>query len=163
MLLSELVRSSSDRELESALRAFLSARKAGEVTAVSFSQLAKAAGITSITKSAFDNFLEKHPELQASIEQTSDNGVALADPNQPAEPEVPEEPADDTADDEFSLAPDSMDDMGAGIDLTAGTNTGAPMTPSSRVQPDQGNGAKPQPQEYDQVQTAAQRALGRRS
>lgn len=172
MLLSELVRSSSDRELESALRAFLSARKAGSVTTVSYAQLAKAAGLTSISKGAFDNFIEKHPELQSSVEQSSDNGIALADPSQPVdsepvgdEPEM--EPADDTGADaaapDVSLAPDAMDDMGAGIDLSAGTNTGAPLTPDTRVSPDQGNGARPHPQEYDQVQKAAQRALGRRN
>ena len=171
MLLAELVRSDSDRELESALRAAISARKAGSVTTIGFNQLAKMANINTLTKSAFDSFIEKHPELAASIDTTSDNGVALADPSK--EPEVPEvdldaEPADDSAEPagaenpDLSLAPDAMDTMG-GPDLMAGTNTGAPLTPDSRVAPDQGNGAKPHPQEYNAVQKAAQRALGRRS
>ena len=170
MLLAELVRSDSDRELESALRAAISARKAGSVTTIGFNQLAKMANINTLTKSAFDSFIEKHPELAASIDTTSDNGVALADPSK--EPEVPEvdldaEPADgenpaDPTNPDLSVAPDAMDMMG-GPDLMAGTNTGAPLTPSSRVVPDQGNGANPRPQEYNAVAKGAQRALGRRS
>lgn len=170
MLLAELVRSDSDRELESALRAAISARKAGSVTTIGFNQLAKMANINTLTKSAFDSFIEKHPELAASIDTTSDNGVALADPSK--EPEVPEvdldaEPADgeetaDPANPDLSVAPDAMDMMG-GPDLMAGTNTGAPLTPGSRVGPDQGNGANPRPQEYNAVAKGAQRALGRRS
>lgn len=170
MLLAELVRSDSDRELESALRAAISARKAGSVTTIGFNQLAKMANINTLTKSAFDSFIEKHPELAASIDTTSDNGVALADPSK--EPEAPEvdldaEPADgenpaDPMNPDLSVAPDAMDMMG-GPDLMAGTNTGAPLTPSSRVVPDQGNGANPRPQEYNAVAKGAQRALGRRS
>ncbi len=166
MLLVELIQSDSDRELESALRAALSARKAGSITTVGFNQLAKSAGLTSLTKSAFDNFVANHPELSAGIEQTSDNGIALADPDAEPEMDMPDDAADDVAmaaggADDATLAPDAVDDFG-GPDLTAGTNTGAPMTPSSRVSPDQGNAIKPQPQEYDTVQRSAQRALGRR-
>jgi len=177
MLLVELIQSDSDRELESALRAALSARKAGSITTVGFNQLAKSAGLTSLSKSAFDNFVANHPELSAGIEQTSDNGIALADPDAEPEMDMPddaEQPADDSAPpadgaaddvamaaDGATLAPDAMDDLG-GLDLTAGTNTGAPMTPSSRVSPDQGNAITPKPQEYDTVQRSAQRALGRR-
>ena len=171
MLLAELVRSESDRELESALRAAISARKAGSVTTIGFNQLAKMANINTLTKSAFDAFIEKHPELSVSIDATSDNGVALTDPSK--EPETPEvdldaEPTDDSADPtdptnpDLSVAPDAMDMMG-GPDLMAGTNTGAPLTPASRVAPDQGNGANPRPQEYNAVAKGAQRALGRRS
>ena len=166
MLLVELIQSDSDRELESALRAALSARKAGSITTVGFNQLAKSAGLTSLTKSAFDNFVANHPELSAGIEQTSDNGIALADPDAEPEMDMPDDAADDVAmaaggADNATLAPDAVDDFG-GPDLTAGTNTGAPMTPSSRVSPDQGNAIRPQPQEYDTVQRSAQRALGRR-
>jgi hypothetical protein len=180
MLLVELIQSDSDRELESALRAALSARKAGSITTVGFNQLAKSAGLTSLSKSAFDNFVANHPELSAGIEQTSDNGIALADPDAEPEMDMPddaEQPADDSAppadgaaddvamaagaEDGATLAPDAMDDIG-GLDLTAGTNTGAPMTPSSRVSPNQGNAITPHPQEYNTVQKSAQRALGRR-
>ena len=173
MLLVELIQSDSDRELESALRAALSARKAGSITTMGFNQLAKSAGLTSLSKSAFDNFVANHPELSAGIEQTSDNGIALADPDAEPEMDMPddtEQPEGGAADDvamaaggadNATLAPDAVDDFG-GPDLTAGTNTGAPMTPSSRVSPDQGNAISPQPQEYDTVQRSAQRALGRR-
>ena len=170
MLLSELVRSQSDYELESALRAAISARRVGSISAISYSQLAKMANLDSLSKAAFDAFIEKHPDLGKFIEQSSDNGIALADPSsleEPAdtdltpEPEAGKEP--EAGADDLSLAPDAMDDMGAGIDLSAGTNTGAPLTPDNRVQPTQDNGAAPKPKEYDQVQTAAQRALGRRS
>ncbi len=164
MLLAELVRSRSDYELESALRAAISAHRAGSLSAVSFSQLAKLANLDSLSKAAFDSFIEKNPKLGKYIDQTSDNGIALADPSTADEPEF-EPPADDEpqAGPDVGLAPDAVDDMGAGIDLSAGTNTGAPLTPDTRVQPTQDNGAAPKPKEYDQVQTAAQRALGRRS
>ena len=117
-------------------------------------------------QTAFDNFVANHPELSAGIEQTSDNGIALADPDAEPEMDMPDDAADDVAmaaggADDATLAPDAVDDFG-GPDLTAGTNTGAPMTPSSRVSPDQGNAIRPQPQEYDTVQRSAQRALGRR-
>jgi len=170
MLLVELIQSDSDRELESAVRAALSARKAGSITTVGFNQLAKSAGLTSLSKSAFDNFISNHPELSAGIEQTSDNGIALADPSAEPEMDMPddtEQPEDGAADDvaaaadDSTLAPDAVDDFG-GPDLMAGTNTGVPMTPSSRVSPDQDNAITPHPQEYDTVQKSAQRALGRR-
>ncbi len=177
MLLNELVRSRADRDLESALRAMIAARRAGSITSVGLDQLAKNAGIASLTKSSLERFLNSHPGIAKHVGDFDDNTVKFQDPNDnsgvtdltmpdaDAEPELGagEDNLDSTDLGDFALAPDATEDPTASIGLSAGTNTGAPMTPDSRVSPTQDNGAMPKPKEYDQVQTAAQRALGRRS
>ena len=178
MLLSELVRPRADRELESALRAMIAARRAGSITSVSLDQLAKNAGIDGLTKGSLERFLNSHPGIAKHVGDFDDNTIELQDPSDDtsdfdltapegpdaaAEPGAGEDNLDSTDLGDFGLAPDAAEDPAASVDLAAGDNTGAPMTPDNRVSPTQGNGAKPKPKEYDQVQTAAQRALGRRS
>lgn len=179
MLLNELVRSRADRDLESALRAMIAARKAGSVTTVSLDQLANNAGIGGLTKSSLERFLNNHPGIAKHIGDFDDSTVEFADPNDDtsdfnltvpdsgAEPEQEPGAGEDNLDStdlgDFALAPDAAANPATSVDLSAGTNTGAPMTPDNRVSPTQDNGAMPKPKEYDQVQSAAQRALGRRS
>lgn len=175
MLLNELVRSRADRDLESALRAMIAARKAGSVTTVSLDQLANNAGISGLTKSSLERFLNNHPGIAKHIGDFDDSTVEFVDPSDDAgdiaapdssaEPELGagEDNLDSTDLGDFALAPDAAASPETSIDLSAGTNTGAPMTPDNRVSPTQDNGARPKPKEYDQVQSAAQRALGRRS